>query len=100
MREQPAVTVGVRYCGGCNPRYDRAAFVRSLAAACPDVRLEGALPGGRYDRLVVVCGCLSQCADYAGIESTGGTLVVAPCADFDRACAFILNGINSICLLP
>ena len=27
--------VGIKYCGGCNPRYDRAASVRTLCARHP-----------------------------------------------------------------
>ena len=32
--------VGVRYCGGCNPRYDRAALVHSLEVSFPEVSFE------------------------------------------------------------
>lgn len=28
--------VGIKYCGGCNPRYDRAAYVKVLCARHPD----------------------------------------------------------------
>ena len=53
MADRP--TVGVRYCGGCNPRYDRVAAVRNLEARCPHIRL---LPAGPGQGLVLlVCGC-------------------------------------------
>ena len=28
--------IGVRYCGGCNPRYDRTAAVRTLKELLPN----------------------------------------------------------------
>ena len=34
--------VGLRYCGGCNPRFDRVAAAGRLAAACPQAALEPA----------------------------------------------------------
>lgn len=36
------VTVGVRYCGGCNPRFDRVAGVEALARACPSAGFRAA----------------------------------------------------------
>ena len=50
-----AVT-GVRYCGGCNPRYDRTALVGRLAERCPNVRFVRAEAGREYDALLVVGG--------------------------------------------
>ena len=42
------VTVGVRYCGGCNPRFDRVAGVEALARACPSAGFRAAEPGREY----------------------------------------------------
>ena len=56
--------VGIKYCGGCNPRYDRAAYVKVLCARHPDWDWEYAQEGVRYDLLLVVGGCTSCCAGY------------------------------------
>ena len=61
-----AVT-GVRYCGGCNPRYDRTALVGRLAERCPNVRFVRAESGREYDALLVVGGCCACCADISGL---------------------------------
>ena len=37
--------IGVRYCGGCNPRYDRVALVRRLEGLLPGMALVPARPG-------------------------------------------------------
>lgn len=60
MRDE--LTVGVRYCGGCNPRYDRVAAVRELEQRFPWVRF---VPAGTVETgqaLVVLCGCTARCA--------------------------------------
>ena len=58
----------VKYCGGCNSRYDRTAAARSL-----DDRLGEPLPpvqpGEDYDEVFVICGCSVQCADVSSISA-------------------------------
>ena len=58
--------VGVRYCGGCNPRYDRVAAVRALAVRFPGLRFVPAGPGLPFT--LVVCGCSAQCADVSDLD--------------------------------
>ena len=56
--------VGIKYCGGCNPRYDRAAYVRQLCEAHPEWEWEYAAEDVPYDLLLVIGGCSSCCAGY------------------------------------
>ena len=65
MSQKP--TVGVRYCGGCNPRYDRLSLVDRLAAALPELELVSAQDGVPYAAALVVCGCTARCADVSGL---------------------------------
>ena len=48
------VTVGVRYCGGCNPRFDRVAGVEALTRACSSADFRAAEPGREYGVLLVL----------------------------------------------
>ena len=59
--------IGVRYCGGCNPRYDRVALVRRLAEELPEHRFTVAEGGRDYAAVLMVCGCLSRCASLTGL---------------------------------
>lgn len=70
--------IGVKYCGGCNPRYDRTA----LAA-----RLKQELGGGvdwvsaasadaPLDFVLVVCGCTAACAEHRNLTGVRGKLVI------------------------
>lgn len=52
----------VKYCGGCNPRYDRVALVRQLEEKIGEA-LASAEVGTVYDELYVICGCSARCAD-------------------------------------
>ena len=59
--------IGVKYCGGCNPRYDRVALLERLQREQPEDTFEGAIPGVRYDQPLVVCGCSAQLAELTGL---------------------------------
>ena len=63
------VQVGVRYCGGCNPRYDRTALVRRLQSFFPEQAFVPAEQGKAYPAVLVVCGCTSRCANVSGLIS-------------------------------
>ena len=59
--------VGVKYCGGCNPCYDRVAWAEACRREHPEDRFLPAVPGQRYHRLLVICGCDVKCADLTGL---------------------------------
>ena len=80
--------VGLRYCGGCNPRFDRVAAVGRLAAACPRAALEGAEPGRIYDLLLIVGGCPACCAGREGLEGRARVEIRRE-EDFDQALALL-----------
>ncbi|MDK2867760.1 MAG: hypothetical protein PWP51_1885 [Clostridiales bacterium] len=58
-------TIGVKFCGGCNPRYDRKAVYHRLIDLYGDdcVRLADPM---RHDAILcVICGCPSKCAAFS-----------------------------------
>ena len=59
------MNVGVRFCGGCNPRYDRGQYYKDVMARYPQHRYETAREGVMYDFLLVIGGCPACCADYS-----------------------------------
>ncbi len=55
--------IGLKYCGGCNPRYDRGQAVASIKK-----RLEGRIAFVSYENpntqgILVVTGCATACVD-------------------------------------
>ncbi|SDZ90510.1 3-hydroxyacyl-[acyl-carrier-protein] dehydratase [Eubacterium aggregans] len=61
------LVVGIRYCGGCNPRYDRVALVQRLRKKLPQVTFVPAEEGRSYDALLLCQGCPAQCAPVDGL---------------------------------
>ncbi len=55
---------GVKFCGGCNPRYDRGQAYRDIKDELPTIDFEYAEEGKQYDNLLVIGGCTACCASY------------------------------------
>lgn len=69
------VRIGVRYCGGCNPRYDRVALVKQVAGCFPGVDFVPAQPGEHYPAALVVCGCPALCVNVEWLDVPDGGLL-------------------------
>ena len=54
--------IGIRFCGGCNPGYDRKKVTEKLADAFPEIIFEDVNASAHYLAALVVCGCPSACA--------------------------------------
>ena len=58
--------IGIRYCGGCNPAYDRSRLVAQLLRRFPEIAIQ--YDPERYCALwIVVNGCLTGCADSSSL---------------------------------
>lgn len=65
--------LALKYCGGCNPRYDRSRAVEELKRRLP--RLSFLRPGeAGADAALVVCGCTAACASTEGLGRVAFTL--------------------------
>lgn len=67
--------VGVRYCGGCNSRYDRVAVVKKLKKLLPHTEFMIAEAAHDYDAVLVVNGCSTACADISDISLPPGRIL-------------------------
>ena len=65
MSEKPQI--GVRYCGGCNPRYDRVSLVKRLQASLPDLEFVPAEDGVPYAAALIANGCTNRCTTVSGL---------------------------------
>jgi hypothetical protein len=63
---------GVKFCGGCNPQYDRMAgyreAVRHVEMCGKTLDFEYVKDGRAYDALLVISGCPTKCADISNYE--------------------------------
>lgn len=69
--------IGVRYCGGCNPRYDRVALTKQIEQLFPHDIFESAVPEHTYDAVLVICGCPAQCVSTEDLQNVESRLVIA-----------------------
>jgi hypothetical protein len=62
--------IGVLYCGGCNPHFDRVALVEGIQKqSAGKAHFEKLKPDETYDVALVVCGCNTACANMDGINA-------------------------------
>ncbi|MBU3092957.1 hypothetical protein K2F40_01650 [Clostridium sp. CM028] len=62
--------IGIKYCGGCNPTYDRPGVVSKLKKYIGKAHsIETAKHGIIYDVVVILCGCTSACASHQNLEA-------------------------------
>ncbi|MDR2523868.1 MAG: hypothetical protein LBC93_09245 [Synergistaceae bacterium] len=78
--------IAVKYCGGCNPRYDRVGFVRSLQGDFPELEVAGA-DAAEPDFALVVCGCPARCVQHEQLTGRQGKFVAASPEDREALCA-------------
>jgi len=70
---------GIKYCGGCNPRYDRVDFVRRMqAAAGGRIRWTG-FEDPACNLLVIVNGCERACIRPADFRRDGLEILTVGC---------------------
>ena len=55
--------VGIKFCGGCNPRYDRGKALEKIKLQYPIMNFVLANEHDCYQVLLVMCGCKSACAN-------------------------------------
>jgi 4-hydroxybutyrate CoA-transferase len=75
--------IGVKYCGGCNPKYDRKEFLYKLQKDCK-CSFETAREGKLYDFIIVLCGCSSCCADCRRLKWKFEKILVDSESDFRK----------------
>ncbi len=83
------IRIALRYCGGCNPRFDRRSFVDSLEKQFPQLNLSPFCSGEDYDATLVICGCPVQCAEQGDLPYP--RFVLSAPADRSHAAAFLAN---------
>ena len=63
------IKIGVKFCGGCQSRYERGSLYEKIRDELTDVSFEYANFDKVYDILLVISGCPIKCADIKGYKS-------------------------------
>jgi hypothetical protein len=73
--------IGIKYCGGCNPDYDRGSLVEMLKEALSSTAVLVHWEEDDPDVIVAVQGCPTACADL-GMFDASKVLSVTSTEDF------------------
>ncbi len=82
------MTVNIRFCGGCNPRYDRGAFAGRIQKEYPDFQYQYNSPENT-DAVILLCGCSAACAHIPEGQDRLGQFVVWNREMWDDVCHFL-----------
>jgi hypothetical protein len=83
--------VGVKYCGGCNPHYDRVSLVEDLKMRLGR-EIEWVSPeDGDLDLVLAIEGCQTACADLTPFEGSEMRIITCP----EDAEGFILEMVRA-----
>jgi hypothetical protein len=77
------LNIGIKYCGGCNPKYNRSALVAGITVKYKDkAKIEPIKEDVLYDMVIIMNGCSSVCVNEIQIKHRGKILSVAGEEDF------------------
>ncbi|MCD8299932.1 MAG: hypothetical protein LUC41_01950 [Clostridiales bacterium] len=82
------MTVDIRFCGGCNPHYDRGAFAGRIRDEYPDFQYWYNSPEDT-DVVILLCGCSAACARIPEGRGRLGDFVVWNQELWDDLCHFL-----------
>lgn len=60
--------IGIKYCGGCNPGYDRKKLVEKLKSDFKEATFENARENIFYDVVAVINGCSRACSEHGPLK--------------------------------
>jgi len=76
---------GVRFCGGCNPRFDRGEAYEKIRTQLKDeIEFDYAKEDDWYDVILVIGGCTNCCASYDHYRTRRGVVKVYNAEDVDK----------------
>ncbi|MGI6002828.1 MAG: hypothetical protein ACOX74_04255 [Lachnospiraceae bacterium] len=69
------MTVYYKFCGGCNPRYDREKAAERIRTQYPEIVLTNDSTA-EADASVIICGCTAACAEVSDSYGPYGRFVI------------------------
>ena len=63
------MVIGIKYCGGCNPVYNRRKIVEMILENYPDIIVEYVNDERFYDLALIINGCARACSNHENIKA-------------------------------
>ena len=77
--------IGIKFCGGCNPRYDRGSQTAALKERLKEVQWISGDDSQVCDFWLIICGCSRACVSTETLSAKQKILVIKSLMDFSRA---------------
>lgn len=81
--------IGFKYCGGCNPNYERNSILKRARQDYPNAIFLPYDSDDRFDLVLVICGCLAECFSFSCPNSVHGALYIRSPDEYSRLTAFM-----------
>jgi hypothetical protein len=82
------IVIGIKYCGGCNPRIDRAKLALEIEKLLPpEYNFTTNLSLNPWDIGIMICGCPTACVDKTEFTNLARKwiIVAGSSVDLDNA---------------
>ncbi len=80
--------IGIKYCGGCNPVIDRENLVQEIKRLLPpEFILANNQTNKQWDIGILVCGCLTACADKPDLKNLACKWIIVAGNSVDHSSA-------------
>lgn len=68
--------VGIKYCGGCNSRFDRTQVADKIKSDYKEFDFSYATENEEYDFIIVINGCHVACAGLQDLKAKKGFVII------------------------
>ncbi len=75
--------IGIKYCGGCNPKYNRTKLVNEIIIKYSEIDFEPIKEHVFYDGILIINGCKCACASHHMLN-TNNKIFLNCSEDFDN----------------
>jgi len=79
------IKIAVKYCGGCNPRFNRLDFVANLFDSFPQLEFSKA-DTDEPCMALTICGCQCACADFSYAQNVAKKILICDESEFETLC--------------
>ncbi|MDD2981131.1 MAG: enoyl-CoA hydratase-related protein [Hespellia sp.] len=76
--------IGIKYCGGCNPNYNRKKAVEKISKNLTGCSIESVSTDQEYNIILIVCGCHRTCIKDQRPAKSGQYVVLHSEEDFEN----------------
>ena len=83
--------IGVKFCGGCNPSYNRTNALEIIKERLKSMNFIYADENTIFDAVIVINGCFSMCADKSRLKYKKCIFEIAAFSEIEALCLKLKN---------